>query len=114
MGCTVYHAQRSTAERATPKRAQLLGMEFGVMQKWPLWTQKVIRFFASLKLAVFLILTLAAVIAAATVIEADYGRSMAQWYIYHNRWFALLLALLGINIFTAAAVRFPWKRHQTG
>jgi hypothetical protein len=84
------------------------------MQKWPLWMQTVIRIFASLKLAVFLILTLAAVIAVATVIEADYGRAMAQWYIYHNRWFAVLLALLGINIFTAAAVRFPWKRHQTG
>jgi hypothetical protein len=69
---------------------------------------------ASLKLAVVLMATLAAVIAAATILETKYGRPYAQWFVYNSSWFIALLGLLGINIFFAAAVRWPWKRHQTG
>lgn len=68
----------------------------------------------SLKLAVPLLATLAAVIAVATVLEADHGRAYAQWYVYQSGWFVGLLALLGVNIFFAAISRWPWKRHQIG
>ena len=64
----------------------------------------------SLKLAVTLIVILAAVLAWATTQEAGHGREYAQWYVYHGRWFRGLLWALGVNILAATLVRFPWKR----
>ena len=72
------------------------------------------EFLASLKLAVVLILGLAVVLGVATFIESNLGAKGVRYYVYHTRWFALFLALLGVNIFCAAAIRYPWKRHQTG
>lgn len=72
------------------------------------------EFLASLKLAVVLIFTLATVLGIATLVESNVGTEAAQFYIYHTRSFAALLALLAVNIFCAAAIRYPWKRHQTG
>jgi len=72
------------------------------------------RLLASLKLAVALLVLLAAVLAAATVVESVRGREFAQWYVYRNPWFIGLLALLAVNVFAAALIRFPWKRSQTG
>jgi hypothetical protein len=74
----------------------------------------VIRFFASLKLAVILMVVLAAVLSVATVLEANHDMAYAHWYVYKSHWFSGLLGALGVNIFSAAAVRYPWKRHQTG
>ncbi|MBI3468440.1 MAG: cytochrome c biogenesis protein ResB [Planctomycetes bacterium] len=73
-----------------------------------------LQFLASLKLAVSLMVVLAAVLAVATLLEAEHGMAYAHWYVYKSAWFSALLGLLGVNIFCAAAVRFPWKRHQTG
>lgn len=78
------------------------------------WLLRIVPWLGSLRLAVVLLMTLAAVIAVATVLEADHDRAYAQWYVYHSRWFMVLLGLLGINIFFAAASRWPWKRHHTG
>lgn len=78
------------------------------------WVIRAVQRLGSLKLAVVLLMTLAVVIAIATVLEADHGRAFAQWHVYHSRWFVVLLMLLGVNIFAAAASRWPWKRHQTG
>ena len=75
---------------------------------------RVLRMMASLKLAVVLMATLAAVLAVATLVETECGRVYAQWYVYHSWWFSALLGLLCVSIFCAAAVRVPWKRHQTG
>jgi len=72
------------------------------------------EFSASLKLAVVLIGGLAAVLAIATFIESNTGTAGARWYVYHTAWFRILLALLALNIFCAAAIRYPWKRYQTG
>ena len=74
----------------------------------------VIRALASLKLAVSLIIVLAAVIAVATILETKHGRQYSQWFVYHSSWFIGLLGLLGVSVFCAAYVRWPWKRHQTG
>ena len=72
------------------------------------------EFLASLKLAVVLILLLAIVLGTATFVEANYGTAAVGFLIYHRWYFAALLSLLALNIFCAAAIRFPWKRHQTG
>ena len=74
----------------------------------------VYRSFASLKLAVVLIVLLAAVLAWATFMEADRGREYTQWYVYDSPWFIALLALLGVNILAAALTRFPWRWRQLG
>ena len=72
------------------------------------------RLLASLKLAVILIVVLAAVLAAATFLEAGKGREYAQWYVYDSLWFIALLALLAANILAATLSRLPWKMRQTG
>lgn len=72
------------------------------------------RFFASLKLAVFSLGTLAGTLAFATFFESWYGTAAVNEYIYRGPWFAVLLAFLGTNILCAALIRFPWKKRQTG
>lgn len=74
----------------------------------------VIRFLASLRLAVVTLTALIIVLAWATFIEQAYGSAASRFGVYRTGWFAGLGALLGTNVFFAAAVRFPWKRHQTG
>lgn len=69
---------------------------------------------ASLQLAVLLILAMAAVLGLATFVEARFGTPAAHFGIYGSGWFEALNAMLAVNIFFAAAVRYPWKRYQTG
>jgi len=74
----------------------------------------IFRILASLKLAVALIVVLAAVLAAATFVESDQGRDYARWYFYTQSWFVALLGMLGVNILSATLIRFPWKLRQFG
>ncbi len=75
---------------------------------------EVFKFLASLRLAVMLITTLAAVLGYATFYESANGTQAVQVDIYQSVWYALLLAMLGVNILCAALIRFPWKKRQTG
>ncbi len=75
---------------------------------------RLFQFFASLKLAVFSLLSLATILATATILESLYGTRAAYVFVYGTWWFAGVLLMLGSNVFCAAAIRFPWKRHQTG
>ena len=70
------------------------------------------RFFASLKLAVFSLTTLAAVLAYATFFESRHGTHATQEWIYRSPAFALLLAFLGLNVLCAALIRFRWDERQ--
>jgi len=72
------------------------------------------RALASLKLAVIVIAACAAVLAWATFVEREYGTKAVYFAIYGTWWFAGLACLLGLNVLCAAAIRFPWKKHQTG
>lgn len=72
------------------------------------------RFFASLKLAVISILSLASVLAYATVAESYYGMRGAHLLVYGQWWFGGLLFLLGLNVFCAGLSRWPWKPRHTG
>ena len=73
-----------------------------------------LSWFASLKLAVMLLVGLAAVLAAATLLESAKGREYAQWYVYKSPWFMALVGLLALNILAATIVRFPWRRGHRG
>jgi hypothetical protein len=82
---------------------------------WPLrWLLGLYEFCASLKLAVILLTSAALVLASATFVESRMGLRAVHYAIYGTWWFTLLNALLALNIFCAAAIRYPWKRHQTG
>ncbi|NLX96543.1 MAG: hypothetical protein GXY83_10240 [Rhodopirellula sp.] len=74
----------------------------------------ILRWLASLKLAVILIVALACVLAWATILESAHGREYAQWYVYKSTWFIGLLALLGVNILAATCVRWPWTKTRSG
>ena len=74
----------------------------------------VYRMMASLRLAVTLLVVLAAVLAWATILEAERGRELAQWYVYTSPWFVVLLGLLGLNILAATTIRMPWRKRQIG
>jgi hypothetical protein len=69
---------------------------------------------ASLRLAVVVILALAGTCAFATFYEMKHGTPAAQRDIYMTWWFALILALLGANIFFAMVKRYPFRSHHTG
>src|SRR4051812_41803807 len=74
----------------------------------------VYRFFASLKLAVISLGTLAGVLAYATFFEKWYGTAAVQEWIYRSAGFSILLAFLAANVLCAALIRYPWKKRQTG
>ena len=74
------------------------------------FVNRLFQFLCSLKLAVVVILSIAAALAAATVIESLYDTPSAQYWVYRSFWFYGLMATLGINIFCVAVSRLPWKR----
>ena len=76
--------------------------------------RQTLTWFASLRLAVMLLVGLAAVLAAATLLESAKGREYAQWHVYKSPWFMALVGLLALNILAATLVRFPWRRGHRG
>jgi len=72
------------------------------------------RFLSSLKLAVVVLLTLAAILAAGTIIESMHDTATARHYVYGTAWFGAVLFFLGLNVLFAALSRWPFKKHHTG
>ncbi|GIW88705.1 MAG: hypothetical protein KatS3mg108_3029 [Isosphaeraceae bacterium] len=101
---------RTKLPPATPKPAPASAPDPWVLRL----LDSVFRFLASLKLAIILLMTLAGVLAIGTFYEREHGMQAVQLDMYQSTWFALLLALLAINVLCAALIRFPWKKRQTG
>lgn len=72
--------------------------------------KKIFKFFSSLKLAVCVLVALAIALAAGTIVESTRDMQTGQYWVYRSLWFQGLLLLLGINIFTVALSRWPWKK----
>jgi hypothetical protein len=72
-----------------------------------------IRALASLKLAVVILLTLAAALAVGTFLESGYDTPTASYWVYRARWFHAVLFLFGVNIFAVALSRWPWRKKHT-
>lgn len=75
---------------------------------------KVFDGLASIELAVFIILAIAAFSAAGTIYEAKYDREVAFAIVYRGFWFSSILVLFMLNLLFAALSRLPWKRHHIG
>jgi hypothetical protein len=73
-----------------------------------------VKFLASLKLALLLLAVIIVATAIGTIYESLYNADVAKRLVYSHWWFDIWLLLLGINLFTVAAVRYPWKSYQTG
>src|ERR1043165_2033527 len=74
----------------------------------------IFRFLASLQFAIVLLIVLIAASIAGTLLETQISADMAQKWIYNNWLFNIWLSMLCVNLFCVAAIRYPWKRHQTG
>ena len=61
------------------------------------------RALATVRCAVALLTLLTIVLAGATILEAQYGRELAQWLVYNSTWFSLLVGLIGLNLVAGAA-----------
>lgn len=75
---------------------------------------KQLGFFASVRLAVPLMLTLSVIVAIGTVLESMYDSDYAKIAIYQSPWFFALLILLWVNIFLSTLSRWPYRVHHTG
>ncbi len=76
--------------------------------------RSIYKFLASLQFALILISVIIIASIAGTWYETQMNADVAQKYIYGAWWFNFWLTGLGVNLFCVAAVRYPWKRHQTG
>ncbi|MCB9025279.1 MAG: cytochrome c biogenesis protein ResB [Bdellovibrionaceae bacterium] len=78
------------------------------------WFNKFIKQLSSLKLAVFVILSLAVISAVGTIYEAKYDATYAQKTVYTSIYMKAVLGLLCINLIFVMVDRWPWKKHHTG
>lgn len=78
------------------------------------YLSKIFKILGSLKLAVFVILSLAAITAIGTFYESYYSTYVAKKLIYESVWMYTVMGLLIVNLVFSAVERFPWKRRHTG
>ncbi len=76
--------------------------------------RKFYRTFGSLKLAVITLSALAGTLIFSTFYESKTSTREVQALVYQSWWFITMLITLGVNVFCAAMVRYPWKGYQTG
>jgi hypothetical protein len=71
--------------------------------------KKVVKIFASLKLAVGVIILLAILTAVGTIVESRYDAFAAQKLVYHTWWMYSVLGLLSLSLIAVMVDRWPWK-----
>ncbi len=74
--------------------------------------KKILKFLASLKLAVIVIISLAILIAIGTFVEAEYDAEAAAKLVYKTPWMFTVLGALAINLAMVMYDRWPWKRRH--
>lgn len=72
------------------------------------------RTLGSLRLAIFLIAALAAILIFGTFFESLRSTELAQRFIYTSWWFDFYLTLFALNVFCAVVTRYPFKKRHTG
>lgn len=75
---------------------------------------RIVQLLGSVKLALVLLLALAVITAAATLVESARGTAYAQATVYDTRWFEAILTLFGVNMIVMFLLRWPFPRTQIG
>ncbi len=74
-----------------------------------------LKFLASLRLAVIVIVGLAVISAVGTIYEARFNEAeIAQKLVYHSPYMYAILLLLCVNLIAVMVDRWPWKAHHSG
>ncbi|MGE0631979.1 MAG: cytochrome c biogenesis protein ResB [Pseudobdellovibrionaceae bacterium] len=74
--------------------------------------RKVIKLFASLKLAVIIILALAIVSSVGTIVESMYRLEAAQKWVYQTPWMYSVLGALCVTLLAVMLDRLPWNKNH--
>lgn len=90
----------------------LLGLSYQKYPEFRVKAKKWIRPFASLKLAVFVIIAVGVVASVGTIIEARYNLEAAQKWVYQTYWMYSVLGILCINLLGVMLDRLPWNRNH--
>ena len=72
-------------------------------------TARFIQSLGSIKLAVPLLIAIAAILIGATFYESEVGSTVVQQEIYKSPWFGALMFLLAANLAISTLLRYPWK-----
>ncbi|MFK8186677.1 MAG: cytochrome c biogenesis protein ResB [Phormidesmis sp.] len=72
-------------------------------------TARFAQLLGSIKLAVPLLVAIAAILIGATFYESEVGSTVVQQEIYKSPWFGGLMFLLAVNLGTSTLLRYPWK-----
>ncbi|MEO1348091.1 MAG: cytochrome c biogenesis protein ResB [Cyanobacteria bacterium J06635_15] len=72
-------------------------------------TSNFVRFLGSIRLAVPLLVAIAAILIGATFYESTVGSATVQREIYKSVWFGALMFLLAVNLGISTLSRFPWR-----
>ena len=73
---------------------------------------KVLKFLASLRLAVVNILLLGILSAIGTFVESYYDLELAQGLVYQSLWMRLVLISFAVNFLSVMVDRWPWKKRH--
>lgn len=76
--------------------------------------RRVIKFFASLKLAVVIVLAIAGISAWGTIVESKYNAQIAQMLVYHSVYMYVALFALCVSLTAVMIDRWPWQKKHTG
>jgi cytochrome c-type biogenesis protein CcsB len=76
--------------------------------------KKLLLQFASLKVAVVLLVLLLLGLAAGTIVESAKGREVAGEVVYYAGWFLALQAVFALNVLASIAIHFPWGSKRIG
>lgn len=74
--------------------------------------KKIIRALASLKLAVFVIISIGVITAIGTIVESKYDAYAAKKLVYDTPWMYGIMLFLAINLIAVMVDRWPWKRRH--
>ncbi|MBX3040364.1 MAG: cytochrome c biogenesis protein, partial [Bdellovibrionaceae bacterium] len=75
--------------------------------------QRLIRFLASLKLAVLIMIALAIVTAWGTIVESMYDAEAARKMVYDTVWMYVVMGALSVSLIAVMVDRWPWKKKHT-
>lgn len=78
------------------------------------WFEKILKTFASVKLAVVIILSLAVISTVGTIYEATYDAEYAQKLIYHSPYMYAIMLVLCTSLIAVMVDRWPWQKKHTG